>query len=113
MSIGLGAATLDYGQLISAAAARRIACDCKIIPVVLGGEGKPLDVGRAQRTVPTGIRRALVARDGGCAFPGSAKPTTAGTGSTTASPQCTTRLLASCTVGSLRHGAISGFTEPS
>jgi hypothetical protein len=31
---GVGAATLDYGQLISAAAARRIACDCKLIPVV-------------------------------------------------------------------------------
>jgi Domain of unknown function (DUF222) len=67
---GVGAATLDYGQLINAAAARRIACDCKLIPVVLGGDSEPLDVGRAMRTIPVGIRRALVARDGGCAFPG-------------------------------------------
>ncbi|MGH3898346.1 MAG: DUF222 domain-containing protein [Pseudonocardiaceae bacterium] len=71
---GLGTATLDYGQLITAATARRIACDCKLIPVVLGGAGEPLDVGRAQRTVPLGIRRALVARDRGCAFPGCHRP---------------------------------------
>lgn len=70
----LGTATLDYGQLISATTARRIACDCKIIPVVLGGDGEPLDVGRAQRTVPPGIRRALVARDRGCSFPGCHRP---------------------------------------
>jgi hypothetical protein len=71
---GLGTAMLDYGQLISAAAARRIACDCKLIPVVLGGDSEPLDVGRAQRTVPLGIRRALVARDRGCSFPGCDRP---------------------------------------
>ena len=71
---GLGAATLDYGQLVSATGARRMACDCKLIPVVLGGDGEVLDVGRAQRTVPIGIRRALVARDGGCAFPGCDRP---------------------------------------
>jgi hypothetical protein len=70
----LGTATLDYGQLISASEARRIACDCKIIPVVLGSGSEPLDVGRAQRTVPLGIRRALVARDGGCSFPGCDRP---------------------------------------
>jgi hypothetical protein len=74
MLIGLGTAMLDYGQLISAAAARRIACDCKLIPVVLGGDSEPLDVGRAQRTVPLGIRRALVARDRGCSFPGCDRP---------------------------------------
>ena len=72
--IGLGTATLDYGQLISTAAARRIACDCKLIPVLLGGDGEPLDVDRAQRSVPLGIRHALVARDRGCAFPGCNRP---------------------------------------
>ncbi|MGH3694420.1 MAG: DUF222 domain-containing protein [Pseudonocardiaceae bacterium] len=70
----LGSATLDYGQLISAVDARRLACDCKLIPVVLGGDSEPLDVGRAMRTVPLGIRRALVARDGGCSFPGCDRP---------------------------------------
>jgi len=66
----LGAALLDYGQHLCASDARRWACDCKIIPIVLGGESEPLDVGRISRTVPLGIRRALVARDRGCAFPG-------------------------------------------
>ncbi|MGH3789022.1 MAG: DUF222 domain-containing protein, partial [Pseudonocardiaceae bacterium] len=70
----LGTATLDYGQQISAGDARRLACDCKLIPAVLGGDYEPLDVGRAQRTVPLGIRRALVARDRGCSFPGCGRP---------------------------------------
>ena len=71
---GLGVATLDYGTHISAAQARQWACDAKIIPVVLGGKSEPLDVGRAMRTVPLSIRRALVARDRGCAFPGCDRP---------------------------------------
>jgi hypothetical protein len=70
----LAVATLDYGQRLSATQARLAACDCKIIPVVMNGMGKPLDVGRAQRTVPLGIRRALVARDRGCRFPGLRPP---------------------------------------
>jgi hypothetical protein len=70
----LGTATLDYGTHLSASAARRWACDAKIIPVVLGGESEPLDVGRAMRTVPLSLRRALVARDRGCAFPGCDRP---------------------------------------
>ncbi|HEX4100209.1 MAG: hypothetical protein WA731_15775 [Pseudonocardiaceae bacterium] len=37
--------------------------------MVLGGKSEPLDVGRALRTVPLSIRRALVARDRGCAYP--------------------------------------------
>ena len=71
---GLGTATLDYGHLISAADARRLACDVKLIPVVMGSDSEPLDVGRSMRTVPLGIRRALVARDGGCSFPACDRP---------------------------------------
>jgi Domain of unknown function (DUF222) len=71
---GLGAAVLDYGTHLSASQARRWACDAKIIPVVLGGVSEPLDVGRAMRTVPLSIRRALIARDRGCAFPGCDRP---------------------------------------
>ncbi|MGH3833440.1 MAG: DUF222 domain-containing protein [Pseudonocardiaceae bacterium] len=71
---GLGVATLDYGTPLSASEARRWACDAKIIPIVLGGASEPLDVGRAMRTVPLSLRRALVARDGGCAFPGCDRP---------------------------------------
>lgn len=70
----VGTATLNYGQQISASDARRLACDCKLIPVVLGTDSEPLDVGRTTRTAPLGIRRALIARDGGCSFPGCHRP---------------------------------------
>jgi Domain of unknown function (DUF222) len=69
-----GVPTFVNGEPISAAAARRIACDASVIPVVLGSRSEPLDVGRAQRTAPAAIRRALIARDGGCSFPGCDRP---------------------------------------
>jgi Domain of unknown function (DUF222) len=70
----IGAASLALGGPINADVARRIACDAEIIPVVLGSRGEPLDVGRATRTVPAAIRRAVVVRDRGCAFPGCSVP---------------------------------------
>lgn len=45
-----------------------------MIPILLGSAGQPLDVGRATRSIPTPIRRALIARDQGCAFPGCDRP---------------------------------------
>ncbi len=75
----------------------------KSFPVVLGGKSEPLDVGRALRTVPLAIRRALVAQDRGCAFPGCDRPreyvrhTIAGTGSLMVTPVSTTRPIARCT----------------
>ncbi len=53
---------------------RRLACDADIMPLVLGGDGQVLDVGRAQRLFPPHLRRALVARDKGCAFPDCSIP---------------------------------------
>jgi hypothetical protein len=41
---------------------------------VLGGDGQPLDVGRISYTTTLAIRRALTARDQGCAFPGCDRP---------------------------------------
>jgi hypothetical protein len=70
----LGYALLDGGGFISAAHARMMACDCKVVPMVLGSTSEPLDIGRADRTVPLGIRRALVHRDRGCTFPGCDRP---------------------------------------
>jgi hypothetical protein len=66
----LGAALLGDCALIPAWMARRLACDCGVIPAVLGGASEPLDLGRKTRTVSTALRRALVLRDRGCAFPG-------------------------------------------
>jgi hypothetical protein len=70
----IGSGSLALGGPINADVARRIACDAEVIPVVLGARGEPLDVGRASRTVPTTIRRAVILRDGGCAFPGCPIP---------------------------------------
>ena len=72
---GVGAADRDStGATISAAAARRMACDAQVIPVVLGADSEPLDVGRQSYVVPTPMRRALIVRDKGCAFPGCDRP---------------------------------------
>ncbi|MGE3255477.1 DUF222 domain-containing protein, partial [Pseudonocardia sp.] len=61
------AACLDLGGPISPESLRMLACDARVVPVVLGGAGQPLDVGRATRVVPDGLRRAVTARDRGCA----------------------------------------------
>ena len=65
---------LDTGQALSAETVRRLACDAGIIPAVLNGAGLPLDLGREQRLFKGALRRALVLRDGGCAFPGCDRP---------------------------------------
>src|SRR5215813_12424140 len=48
----VGTGILDTGEHLPASTVRRMACDAKIIPVVLGSEGQPLDIGRANRTIP-------------------------------------------------------------
>ncbi|NKW45524.1 DUF222 domain-containing protein [Rhodococcus hoagii] len=58
---------------LSIATARRIACDCHLTPIVMD-DGVPLNLGRTSRTVSKKQRRALIARDHGCAFPGCGAP---------------------------------------
>nr|WTA69321.1 HNH endonuclease [Micromonospora sp. NBC_00855] len=70
----LGAGTLDTGLRLTPDTVRRLACDAAILPAVLGGAGQVLDVGRQRRLVTGPLRRALVLRDGGCAFPGCDRP---------------------------------------
>jgi hypothetical protein len=68
----LKAATADaightvYSNGLSAATIRRLACDAKVIPIVLGSHSEPLDVGRCERLVTRAMRRALNTRDRGC-----------------------------------------------
>jgi len=71
---GCAPAMLDNGIPLSIGATLRLLCDANVIPIVLGSHGEPLDIGRATRTITTGIRRALVARDQGCAFPSCDRP---------------------------------------
>ncbi|NUO55363.1 MAG: DUF222 domain-containing protein [Hamadaea sp.] len=70
----VGAGLLDTGDLLTPETVRRLACDAMIIPAVLGGDGQVLDVGRARRLIDGPLRRALVLRDKGCAFPGCDRP---------------------------------------
>jgi hypothetical protein len=53
---------------VSAETLRRVACDCGLVAV--GSDGQALNIGRRARTIPPAIRRALMLRDRGCAFPG-------------------------------------------
>jgi Domain of unknown function (DUF222)/HNH endonuclease len=68
------AACLDFGGTLSPESLRMLACDAAIAPIVLNGKGQPLDVGRITRTIPDGLRRAVAARDRGCARPGCGRP---------------------------------------
>ncbi|MBM2615458.1 DUF222 domain-containing protein [Actinoplanes sp. LDG1-06] len=70
----LGAATTETGARLSAETARRLACDARILPAVLGGAGQVLDLGRSQRLATTSLRQALTLRDRGCAFPDCDRP---------------------------------------
>ena len=73
----LKAATADaigqtvYSNGLSAATIRRLACDAKVIPIVLGSNSEPLDVGRCERLVTRAMRRALNTRDRGCVVCGA------------------------------------------
>ena len=71
---GLAAVTLDTGDRISAATARRLACEAGVVPVVLGGGSQPLDVGRAKRYFTPAQRVAMGIRDGGCTARGCDAP---------------------------------------
>ncbi|GIJ34744.1 HNH endonuclease signature motif containing protein [Micromonospora sediminimaris] len=70
----LGPGTLDSGVTLTPATVRRLACDAAVLPAVLGGAGQVLDVGRRRRLITGPLRRALVLRDRGCAFPGCDRP---------------------------------------
>ncbi|MGO4664023.1 DUF222 domain-containing protein [Terrabacter sp. 2TAF16] len=71
-----GTGTTLTGDVLSPGVVRRMACDAEIIPMVLGRDSEPLDVGRSQRLFTRGQRLALVARDHGCSFDGCTVPAT-------------------------------------
>jgi Domain of unknown function (DUF222) len=70
-----GAARTGFGQVLSAAQARWLACDASLTRIVLDPDGLPLDVGRTQRLVPPHVRRAVEQRDQHCVFAGCYAPT--------------------------------------
>lgn len=70
----LGIGTLDTGERLSPTAVRILCCDAMLLPAVLGTAGQVLDLGRERRLFTGSVRRALMLRDGGCAFPSCDRP---------------------------------------
>ena len=71
---GIGAADLGTGDRITATEARRLACTAEILPVVLGGKGEVLDLGRARRLFNPAQRKAMAIRDRRCRTEGCSIP---------------------------------------
>jgi hypothetical protein len=65
-----GCCELEHGPALAPESARRLACDAGVVRLLEGEDGEPLAVGRRTRAIAPAIRRALVARDRGCRFPG-------------------------------------------
>ncbi len=64
---GIGVAHIEgIDEPVTASTARRLAADAAIIPIVLGSDSEPLDVGHTSRLFTEAQRRALAIRDGGC-----------------------------------------------
>jgi hypothetical protein len=63
------------GTPVTSEDARRLACDADIVRIITKGSSEVLDVGRATRTVPSAIRRAVEYRDRGCTWDGCDAPT--------------------------------------
>lgn len=74
LATGIGEATLDTGGVISASEARRLACNAGLLPVVLDGPSKILDLAMSQRLFDRYQRIALATRDKGCIWPGCDRP---------------------------------------
>jgi Domain of unknown function (DUF222) len=64
--LGSEPARLNWVGPIGGAEARMLACDCAVIPAVLGSAGEVLDIGRKTRIWPVAIRRAVELRDKTC-----------------------------------------------
>ena len=71
---GLGAARLETGDHLSAAQARRLACNAGLIPAVLGTDSAPLDLGRETRLHTKAQRQALSLTHDSCGVTGCERP---------------------------------------
>ena len=69
-----GVATLETGDVITASQARRLACQAKILPAVLGGKSEVLDLGRTRRLHSPAQRTAIRLRHRHCQTVGCTVP---------------------------------------
>lgn len=67
-------AILGFAGPVSPPTAALVLCDAAVRRVMLDADSAPLDVGRENRLVTVAIRKALEARDRGCAHPGCGRP---------------------------------------
>jgi hypothetical protein len=74
LTAGVGVAHTSSGCALTVQQLLTIACDAQIVPVIFNDAGAILAYGRTRRLASTGQRLALVARDGGCTFPGCTRP---------------------------------------
>jgi hypothetical protein len=71
---GSRAAELEWASPIPAETARRLACDGTITPILCGAESHQVEVAGSSRVIPPAMKRALIARDKHCRFPGCDMP---------------------------------------
>ena len=72
---GKGLVRTGHGALISVPTAQRIAGgDAKVVPVILGKAKEIIAYGTGQRLFTPAQRLAMIARDGGCSWPGCDRP---------------------------------------
>jgi len=62
------------GWEVSPLEAQTLFCDAELVPAVLDGHGRPLDVGDSVYRFPAKIRRAIEIRDRHCTFPNCSAP---------------------------------------
>lgn len=72
--LAAGDARTAHGVHLPPGELRRLLCQADIIPAVFSSKSELLDYGRAQRIVPEKLKRAVLARDGGCIEPGCTEP---------------------------------------
>jgi hypothetical protein len=69
-----GFGTTTDGTIISAESLLEMADEAQIIPAVLNAAGAVLSLGQTRRLASRSQTLALIARDGGCSFPGCSHP---------------------------------------
>ena len=74
LGTGLVTGSTCTGDQLTPETVRRLACQAQLVPIVLGGDGEVLDVGRTERLVTLGLLKQLWVRDGACSFPGCSVP---------------------------------------
>ena len=94
-SIAGGLHETETGRVLTIAQLRTLTCDCSLSRIVLGPDSEIIDVGRRTRVIPAALRRAIIARDRHCTWPGCDR-----------SPRW-------CDAHHNQHWANGGLTEPS